>query len=116
MMVMRIVLTTAHQTRLQLGHIRSLGHLGVHVLLPLPLPLLAPLLLRLVALLLLEDAAVPSGVLLLGLGEGPLVGAGAGPAHQPGTVVLQGRVSQYGATEGLTQILTPLSKADFCLH
>ena len=42
----------------------------------------------LVALLLLEDAAVPGGVLLLGLGEGPLVGAGAGPAHQPGTVVL----------------------------
>ena len=76
---------------LQLRHVRSLRHLGVHVLLPLPLLLMAPLLFRFVTFFFLEDAAVTSGVLLLGLGQRPLVRAGARPAHQPGTVVLQWR-------------------------
>ena len=83
---MRTVLTTAHQTRLQLGHIRSLGHLGVHVLLPLPLLLLPPLLLRLVTLL--EDGAVSGGVLLLGLGQSSLVTTTTRPAHQSPAVLL----------------------------
>ena len=74
---------------LQLRHVGPLGHLGVHVLLPLPLLLLPPLLVRLVTFFLLEDAAVPGGVLLLRLGQGALVAAATGPAHQLGAVVLQ---------------------------
>ena len=96
-MVVRVVgalLRPAHvQTRLELGDVRPLGHLGVHVLLPLPLLLLAPLLLGLVAPLLLEHAAVPGGVLLLSLGQCPLVAAQTHPAHQLAAPLLKhGRV------------------------
>ena len=79
---------------LQLRHVRSLRHLGVHVLLPLPLLLLPPLLLRLVTFFFLEDAAVTGGVLLLRLGQGALVTTAAGPTHQLGAVVLQSAQSQ----------------------
>merc|ERR1719319_788423 len=66
----------------------------MHVLLlpPLPLP---PLLLRAPLLLLLgEHGGVARWVLVLGLGDGPLVAAAAGPAHQPGRVVasIEGRL------------------------
>ena len=74
--------------RVQLGHVRSLGHLGVHVLLALALLLLAPLLLGLVPRLLLEHGAVAGGVLLLRLGQRPLVALTAGPAHQLAAVLI----------------------------
>jgi len=77
-----VLASATAQTILQLGDIWPLGHLGVHVLLPLPLLLLAPLLLGLVASLFLEHAAVPRRVLLLRLGQRPLVAAQAHPAHE----------------------------------
>ena len=83
------VVTLHTAVALQLRHVRSLRHLGVHVLLPLPLLLLPALLFRLVTFFFLEDAAVPGGVLLLRLGQGSLVAAAAGPAHQLGAVILQ---------------------------
>ena len=83
MMILHTALT------LQLRHVGPLRHLGVHVLLPLPLLLLPALLLRFVTFLFLKDAAVTGGVLLLGLGQGSLVTTATGPAHQLGTVVLE---------------------------
>ena len=81
---------TLHTTvTLQLRHVRSLRHLGVHVLLPLPLLLLPALLFRLVTFFFLKDAAVTGGILLLRLGQGSLVATAAGPAHQLGAVVLE---------------------------
>ena len=80
---------TRAQTRLQLGHVWPLGHLGVHVLLPLPLLLLPPLLIRLVTFFFLKNTAVTCRVLLLRLGQGSLVAAATDPAHQLGAVVLQ---------------------------
>ena len=74
---------------LQLRHVGSLRHLGVHVLLSLPLLLLPPLLIRLVTFFFLKNAAVTGRVLLLRLGQGSLVAAATGPAHQLGAVVLQ---------------------------
>merc|ERR1719418_299338 len=74
--------------RVQLGHVRPLGHLAVHVLLPLALLLLAPLLLGLVPRLLLEHGAVAGGVLLLRLCPRPLVALAAGPAHQLAAVLI----------------------------
>ena len=75
--------------RLQFGHIRSLGHLGVHVLFPLSLPLLPPLLLRFVSFLLLENTAVTGGVLLLRLSQSSFVTKATEPTHQPGATVLE---------------------------
>ena len=83
-----VLASATAQTILQLGDVRPLGHLGVHVLLPLPLLLLAPLLLGLVPRLLLEHGAVAGGVLLLRLGQRPLVALTAGPAHQLAAVLI----------------------------
>ena len=84
---MTAVLATAHDAAV-LGHIGTLGHLGVHIFLPLPLLLLPPLLLGLVTTLLLEDGAVPRGILLLGLGQGSLVTTTTRPAHQSPAILL----------------------------
>ena len=74
---------------LQLRHVGALRHLGVHVLLPLPLLLLPALLFRLVTFFFLKNAAVTGRVLLLRLGQGSLVAAATGPTHQLVAVFLQ---------------------------